>query len=364
MKYLDEYRDREISQMIVEKIRKTSRRPARLMEICGTHTMAIFRHGIRSLLPAGIELLSGPGCPVCVTSMEDIDRCVALADIPGIIITTFGDMIRVPGSVSSLGEKRSRGADVRMVYSTFDALDIARQNSDKDVVFLGVGFETTAPTVAAAIKTAFAQSLKNFSVLSAHKLLPPAMDALLTGGDLEIEGFICPGHVTTVIGTSPYERIAEQYHVPCVVIGFEPVDILQGILMLIEQIENGRSQVEIQYARGANPQGNKNAMALLDEIFVPRDSKWRGLGLIADSGLRIREKFAVFDAERRFSLSVPEAHEPKGCRCAEVLKGAAKPVQCGLFRKLCTPRTPVGPCMVSSEGTCAAYFKYHIDQTA
>ncbi len=362
MKYLDEYRDKEISQAIMQKIRQTSRRPIRLMEICGTHTMAIFRHGIRSLLPPGIELLSGPGCPVCVTSMEDIDRCVALADEPGVVITTFGDMIRVPGSRSSLMEKRSKGSDVRMVYSTFDALDIARRNSDKNIVFLGVGFETTAPTVAAAIKTAAEEGLRNFFVLSAHKLLPPAMDALLAGGDLKIDGFICPGHVTTVIGTSSYERIAEHYKVPCVVVGFEPVDILQGIMMLSEQIENCRSDVEIQYARGASAQGNKSAIAALEEVFVPCDSKWRGLGLIPKSGLAIREKFAVFDAERRFALIVPEAEEPKGCKCAEVLRGAAKPVQCGFFRKLCTPRTPIGPCMVSSEGTCAAYFKYHTDQ--
>jgi len=359
MKYMDEYRDREIAGVLVEKIRRTSTKPIRLMEICGTHTMAIFRHGIRSLLPPQIELVSGPGCPVCVTAMEDIDRCVALADEPGVIIATFGDMIRVPGSRDSLSQKRSRGSDVRIVYSTFDALEMARQNRSRDVVFLGVGFETTAPTVAAAVKAAMAEGIENFSVLSAHKLLPPAMDALLAGGDLHVDGFICPGHVTTIIGTSSYEKISRQHHVPCVVVGFEPVDILQGILMLATQVENAQSCVEIQYTRGVSPQGNLNAQEILKEVFIPRDSKWRGLGLIPMSGLGIRDAFGRFDAERRFHIEVSQAEDPPGCKCAEVLRGAARPIDCALFRTACSPVNPVGPCMVSSEGTCAAYFKYH-----
>lgn len=358
MKHLEEYRDRAIAEALLDKLKSISKKPIRLMEICGTHTVAIFKHGLRSILPPTIELVSGPGCPVCVTAAEDIDRCVKLASIPQVIITTFGDMIRVPGTQSSLMEKRSLGADVRIVYSTFDALEAASKNRGRQVVFLGVGFETTAPTVAAAVKTAGTMGLQNFSVLSIHKLLPPAMDALLSGGELKIDGFICPGHVTTIIGTSAYERISRQYGVPCVVVGFEPVDILQGILMLAEQIENGLSQVEIQYKRGVAAQGNVAAKALMNDVFSHRDSKWRGLGIIPSSGLGLAERYAVFDAEKRFELDVPEAGEPPGCKCAEVLRGVVRPTQCPLFRKRCTPREPVGPCMVSSEGTCAAYFKY------
>jgi hydrogenase expression/formation protein HypD len=358
MKHMEEYRDRAIAEALLEKLKSISKKPIRLMEICGTHTVAIFKHGLRTLLPSTIELVSGPGCPVCVTAAEDIDRCVRLADLPEVIITTFGDMIRVPGTQSSLMEKRSLGADVRVVYSTFDALDTASRNRDRHVVFLGVGFETTAPTVAAAIKSAAAMGLENFSVLSIHKLLPPAMDALLSGGELKIDGFICPGHVTTIIGTSAYERISRQYRVPCVVVGFEPVDILQGILMLTDQIENGLNHVEIQYTRGVSAQGNIAAKALMNEVFSPRNSKWRGLGMIPASGLGIEEKYGLFDAERRFKLDVPEAGEPPGCKCAEVLRGVLRPTECPLFKKLCTPRDPIGPCMVSSEGTCAAYYKY------
>ncbi|MCG6878285.1 MAG: hydrogenase formation protein HypD [Deltaproteobacteria bacterium] len=360
MKYMDEYRDGSVAKALADRIRDISTKRIRLMEICGTHTMAIFRHGIRTLLPDTIELVSGPGCPVCVTATEDIDRAVKLAQTKGVIVTTFGDMIRVPGSAGSLQTAQAEGAIVKMVYSTFDALKIASENRDSNVVFLGVGFETTAPTVAAAIQTAHAGGDGNFSVLSAHKLLPPAMDALLSGGNVLVDGFICPGHVTTIIGTSSYEKVVKQYHTPCVVTGFEPVDILQGILMLVEQIESGRSQVEIQYSRGVSPQGNPGALALMEKVFEPCDTPWRGLGNIPKSGLAIRESFADFDAAKRFDLSVPPAHEPPGCLCAVVLRGAAAPPECKLFKNACTPRTPVGPCMVSSEGTCAAYFKYHM----
>jgi hydrogenase expression/formation protein HypD len=359
MKHMDEYRDRDVAQALSRKIKETSRKPIRLMEICGTHTAAIFRHGIRSLLPETIDLVSGPGCPVCVTATEDIDRSIKLAGEPRVISTTFGDMFRVPGSSSSLQAERAKGADIRMVYSTFDALAIARENPDRPVVFLGVGFETTAPTVAAAVKTARENTLGNFLVLSAHKLLPPAMDALLSSGDLDIDGFICPGHVTTIIGTSSYQLVVDQYKVPCVVVGFEPLDILQGILMLVRQIEAGGARVEIQYVRGASAEGNPGALRIMEEVFVPCDAPWRGLGIIPRSGLAFREEYADHDAGRRFDLHVPVAKDPPGCLCAEVLRGVAKPVQCKLFRTLCTPRNPVGPCMVSSEGTCAAYFKYH-----
>lgn len=359
MKYVDEYRDGAVSRGLTSKIRNTSRKPVRLMEICGTHTMSVFRHGIRSLLPETIDLVSGPGCPVCVTAMEEIDRSVKLARSPGVVVTTFGDMLRVPGTDSSLDAERAKGADVRMVYSTFDALEIASQARDREVVFLGIGFETTAPTVAAAIKGAEQNQRSNFSVLSAHKLLPPAMGALLSGGDLDIDGFICPGHVTTIIGTSAYQEIVSKYHIPCVVVGFEPIDILQGILMLVEQIEEGRAEVEIQYVRGATPGGNPGALRVMREVFEPCDSPWRGLGVIPGSGLAIRDKFSSLDAKTRFDLDVPPAKEPPGCRCAEILRGTARPLDCKLFRKACSPRNPVGPCMVSSEGTCAAYFKYH-----
>jgi hydrogenase expression/formation protein HypD len=358
MKYIDEYRDRRVSLALSRRIRETVPKPLRLMEICGTHTMAIFRHGLRSLLPETIDLVSGPGCPVCVTAMEDIDRALRVADQPGVIVTTFGDMLRVPGSGGSLQEKKGEGADIRMVYSTMDALAVAEDNPEREVVFLGIGFETTAPTVAAAIKTARLRGMRNFSVLSAHKLLPPAMAALLGGGDLQIDGFLCPGHVTTVIGISAYGGVVENYRIPCVVAGFEPVDILQGILMLVEQARSGLARVEIQYTRGVSPEGNQGARAIMEEVFEPRDSPWRGLGLIPQSGLAVRETFASHDAERRFDLTVSPAQEPPGCRCADVLRGKMKPPGCRLYKKACTPRNPVGPCMVSSEGTCAAYYKY------
>lgn len=359
MKYIDEYRDGSVAQALSKRIRDISTRPVRLMEICGTHTMAIFRHGVRSLLPDTIDLVSGPGCPVCVTATEEVDRSVKLARLPETIVTTFGDMLRVPGSESSLDEENAKGADVRMVYSTLDALRIAKENPGKNVVFLGIGFETTAPTIAAAIKTARERDLSNFFVLSAHKLLPPAMNALLSGGDLGVDGFICPGHVTTIIGTSAYEAVVSNYHVPCVVVGFEPIDILQGILMLTDQIEGGRAEVEIQYKRAVSPEGNLGALKVMGEVFKPCDSPWRGLGMIPGSGLAIREDFSAHDARVRFDLEVPPANEPPGCLCADVLRGTAKPVDCKMFRKTCTPRNPIGPCMVSSEGTCAAYFRYY-----
>lgn len=359
MKYVDEYRDRTIAGALARRIEAASSKPVRLMEICGTHTMAVFKHGIRSLLPDTIELVSGPGCPVCVTAMEEIDRAVNLAGMQDVIVTTFGDMLRVPGSETSLKQEQARGADVRMVYSTFDALNIATENKNQEVAFLGVGFETTAPTVAAAINTAHDRGQSNFSVLSAHKLLPPAMNALLEGGDLKIDGFICPGHVTTIIGTSSYEGVARDYRTPCVVVGFEPIDMLQGILMLVEQIEAGRAEVEIQYTRGASEQGNPEALRLMHGVFEACDSPWRGLGSIPLSGLTLRQTYSALDAKKRFDLNVPPAKEPPGCRCADILRGAATPPMCRLFRTVCTPIKPVGPCMVSSEGTCAAYFKYH-----
>ncbi len=362
MKHLTEYRDRYLAEELAKRIRETSRRPVRLMEICGTHTMAVFRHGLRALLPEQVELISGPGCPVCVTSMEQIDMAVELAGTPGVTVATFGDMLRVPGSQSSLSREASMGADVRVVYSSLDALRTAVNEPQREVVFLGIGFETTAPTVAAAIRTAREKGVKNFSVLSAHKLLPPAMDALASSADSAIDGFICPGHVSTVIGISFYEKVAARYGIPCVVAGFEPVDILQAVLMLLSQIEAGRAEAEIQYVRAVRPRGNPSALAVMEEVFEPCESTWRGMGRIPLSGLAIRDSYASHDAGRRFEINPPPAKEPPGCRCPEVLRGAARPVDCPLFRKQCTPRTPVGACMVSSEGACAAYFKYRIEE--
>jgi hydrogenase expression/formation protein HypD len=359
MKYLSEYRDGSLASKMADRIRAISKKPARFMEICGTHTVAIFKSGIREVLPEHIGLVSGPGCPVCVTATRDIDKAVKVARIPDVIVTTFGDMIRVPGSESSLRKEKSLGADVRMVYSTMDALEVARQNPRKKVVFIGIGFETTAPTIAAAVVLAEAEGINNFSVLSSHKLLPPALDALLSGGEVDVSGFICPGHVSTVIGTAPYEVVVAQYRTPCVVVGFEPVDILQGIYMLVSQIEAGEAKVEIQYRRAVAPEGNQNALKTMSRVFEPCDAPWRGLGVIPKSGLAFREAYRAFDAEALFDIDAPDSPEPPGCKCGDVLRGVMTPVECKLFRNVCNPENPVGPCMVSSEGTCAAYYKYH-----
>lgn len=358
MKHQAEFRDGEAARALAARLRAASRRPVRLMEICGTHTVSIFRHGIRSVLPETIRLVSGPGCPVCVTATEEIDRAVRLARTPGLRVATFGDLIRVPGTESSLKEEMARGAKVSMVYSSLDALTLAAQHPEEEVVFLGIGFETTAPTVAAAVLTAARDGCRNFSVLSAHKLLPPAMEALLQSGELRIDGFICPGHVTTIIGTEAYLAVAEKYGTPCVVTGFEPVDILQGISMLVDLLEAGRAEVAIQYKRGAAPEGNPKARAVMGQVFEPVDAPWRGLGVIPASGLGFRPEFRAFDARTRFDLETPPAPEPPGCRCGDVLRGVATPPECRLFRRICDPDHPVGPCMVSSEGTCAAYFRY------
>jgi hydrogenase expression/formation protein HypD len=360
MKYLDEYRDPALASPLIEGIRKVSRRSWRVMEICGTHTVSIFRHGIRDVLPSAITLISGPGCPVCVTAQVDIDRCIKLARIPGVIVATFGDLMRVPGSGSSLAMEKARGADVRMVYSTFDALEAARSHPEQQVVFLGIGFETTAPTVAAAITAAASQGLSNFSVLSLHKLLPPAMEALLSAGECRIQGFICPGHVSMIIGTRAYEALAGRYNTPCVVTGFEPVDILEGLYRLIQLLEQNKPLVEIQYRRAVAPEGAPRALEMLHTVFEPTDAVWRGLGVISDSGLKVRESFSAFDAEHRFDLHIPDPGDSPGCGCGEVIRGLKTPTECPLFGSICTPQDPVGPCMVSSEGSCAAYYRYRL----
>jgi hydrogenase expression/formation protein HypD len=361
LKYLDEYRDPQVARAIIKSIQELTPpdRTLRFMEICGTHTVAIFRAGLRQLLPPWIQLISGPGCPVCVTANEDINRAIWLARQPGVTLTTFGDLIRVPGSDSSLQKERGKGADVRIVYSTFDALQIARDNPGRYVIFIGIGFETTAPTVAAAVKEASREGIENFAVFSAHKLLPPAMRALLDTGELRLDGFICPGHVSTVIGASSYEEVASRYKIPCVVTGFEPLDLLQGISMLVDQVSTGQCTVLNQYRRAVNWQGNPVARAMIDEIFAPADTTWRGLGVIPLSGLKVRDPWARYDAARRFAMPLIQVQEHPGCKCGEVLRGIITPIQCALFRKVCDPEHPMGPCMVSSEGTCGAYFRYH-----
>lgn len=358
MKYLDEYRDPQLAEQLLSTLRRRSHRSVRLMEICGTHTVAIFRSGLRDLLPDTIGLISGPGCPVCVTAAEDIDRTIWLAQQPGVILASFGDLVRVPGSQSSLQQERGRGADVRIVYASFDALEIARNHPDRQVVLVGIGFETTAPTVAASIKQAAALDLNNFSVFSAHKLLPPAMEVLLHAEDVRIDGFLCPGHVSTVIGAKAYHYVADRHRIPCVVAGFEPLDVLQAIVMLVGQLETGRSEVEIQYRRAVSWEGNVQARAMMDEVFKPADISWRGLGTIPSSGLHIRDSWRQFDASCRFALPAIRIAEHPGCRCGEVLRGVLQPPQCALFRKACTPEQPLGPCMVSSEGTCGAFYRY------
>ena len=360
MKYLDEYRDPQLAKSLIERLQRTafSREEVRLMEICGTHTVAIFRSGLRQLLPPQIKLISGPGCPVCVTANEDIDKAIWLARQPGVIMTTFGDLVRVPGSSSSLHIERSKGADVRIVYATLDALQIARENPGREVVFIGIGFETTAPTIAAAIQQASELGVNNFSVLSVHKLLPPVMKALLEAREVNVDGFICPGHVSIVIGAGAYREIVENYKVPCVITGFEPLDILQGICLLIDQIEGGRAEVENQYRRAVSWEGNSAARKLIDRIFEPADCTWRGIGVIPKSGLGFRQEWKKFDAAERFSMPEIAVKEHPGCKCGEVLRGVMSPPECGLFRKVCSPQDPKGPCMVSAEGTCGAYFRY------
>ena len=330
----------------------------RLMEVCGTHTMAIARSGIKKLLPAGIELVSGPGCPVCVTPQEDIDRAIKIAGLKGVVMTTFGDMMRVPGGHGSLEEAAAEGADVRVVFSPMDALEIAEQNPSRKVVFMGVGFETTSPTVAATVLEAKKRGVKNFFVLSGFKVLFPALEALAGSKKLKIDGFICPGHVSVITGSVPYERIARAYKKPCVITGFGDADILKGIKRLIDQVEAGDGRVEIEYKRAVTKNGNPKARKLLDKVFRPADSAWRGLGNIKKSGLAFRKEYGAFDAGKAFKVKVARPAVPKGCLCGQVLQGASVPKDCKLFRKKCTPRTPVGPCMVSSEGTCAAYYKY------
>lgn len=325
------------------------------MEVCGTHTMAIARFGLRDLLPSEVRLVSGPGCPVCVTAMGDLDKVIGLARLPEVTVTTFGDLIRVPASRSSLAAERAAGADVRVVYSARDAVELAAAEPERQVVFAGIGFETTAPTVGAALLEAQARGVANFSVLSMHKTMPLPLKALLDLGETDITGFILPGHVSVVTGSGCYEFLARDHGVGGVVAGFEAHDVLQALQLLVRQTEPA---IAIQYGRAVRPEGNVVAQRLMARVFEPCDADWRGLGIIPGSGLRLRDEFAAFDAERRLSVDAGEPLEPKGCRCGEVLRGVLDPAACALFGARCTPEDPVGACMVSSEGACAARYRY------
>ena len=333
-------------------------RPLKLMEVCGTHTVEIFRHGIRTVIPSSITLLSGPGCPVCVTSIHDVDAAISIAKRPGTVLITFGDMMRVPGGVQSLMGARSEGADVRVMYSPMDALKLARQEPQKQVVFFATGFETTSPLIAGTVYAAAREKVQNFSVLSSHKTVPLAIKALLDSGEVQVDGFIMPGHVSTMIGMGPYEFIAADYGKPSVVTGFEAKEIVLGILMLVRQISRGEAKVENAYPSVVKPEGNPKAMQLLHDVFEPADAYWRGIGSLPGTGLRLRATYREYDAEARFEPQTTGIAEPELCSCGDILRGVKIPTECPLFGTGCTPDDPVGPCMVSTEGSCAAYYKY------
>jgi hydrogenase expression/formation protein HypD len=366
MKYVDEFRDREKAKYLlheidglVGQIDLCKNRPLYLMEVCGGHTHSIFRYGIEPMLPESIELVHGPGCPVCVLPMGRVDDCVALAETPGVILTTFGDAMRVRGSKKSLLDAKAEGADVRMVYSPLDALQIARQNPGKEVVFFGLGFETTMPSTALTVLQAEAEGIKNFSLFCNHITIIPTIKAVLDSPQLQLDGFLGPGHVSMVIGSTPYQFIAEHYHRPVVIAGFEPLDILQSIWMVLKQLAEGRSVVENQYNRIVPEMGNDMALDAIGKVFELREFfEWRGLGSIDHSGVRIREAYAQYDAERKFAVPAVKIADPKSCQCGEVLKGVIKPWECKVFGSACTPETPLGALMVSSEGACAAYYQY------
>ncbi len=358
MKYLNEYRDPGLVKTILDEIKATVTQPWVLMEICGGQTHSIMRNGIDQLLPKEIELVHGPGCPVCVTPLEQIDKALAIAARPDVIFTSFGDMLRVPGSRSDLLKAKSLGADVRIVYSPLDALRIARENRDKKVVFFAVGFETTAPNNAMAVWQARREGLKNFSLLVSHVLVPPAMTALLRSPRNRVQGYLAAGHVCAVMGWEEYLPVAREYRVPVVVTGFEPVDILEGVLLAVRQLEHGEYRVENQYSRVVRREGNRKAQQLISEVFEITDRKWRGIGAIAKSGLRLREAYRAHDAELAFDLAELQVDEPRECISGEVLQGLKKPHECPAFGTRCTPQTPLGATMVSTEGACAAYWAY------
>jgi hydrogenase expression/formation protein HypD len=359
MRFKDDFHDGELAARLAEKIAESAAgREISLMEVCGTHTMAIHRHGIKSLLPSSMRLLSGPGCPVCVTPVGYIDRAVAMAERDDCIITTFGDLFRVPGSRSSLAKAKAAGSTVRYIYSPEDALTLAEQNPGKKVVFLAIGFETTAPAIAATILEARERSIRNFFILSAMKVVPHTLRILVEARELHLDGFLLPGHLSAITGTGIYQFLAGEFNLACVVSGFEPLDILQALYMLTEQIRAGKFQVENQYRRIVTADGNAKARHIVDEVFETCDSTWRGMGIIPESGLRLKKSFIEFDAESAIPVEPQEARENPRCLCGEILRGLKTPLDCPLYGRACTPESPVGACMVSSEGTCAAYHKY------
>ena len=358
MKYLDEFSNPDLARRLVDEIHAVTTRPWAMMEVCGGQTHSIIRHGIDQLLPDGVEMIHGPGCPVCVTPLEIIDKALAIAEQPGVIFCSFGDMLRVPGSSKDLFSIKSAGADVRVVYSPLDALKLARDNPDRQVVFFGIGFETTAPANAMTVYQAKRQNITNFSLLVSHVLVPPAMAAIMDSDKCRVQAFLAAGHVCCVMGTSEYPAIAEKYRVPIVITGFEPLDILEGIRRTLIQLESGRHEVENAYVRAVTAEGNLPAMEMLRDVFEVTDRTWRGIGMIPQSGWKLSERYADFDAETRFSVTGIHTAESALCRSGEVLQGLIKPNECAAFGKECTPRKPLGATMVSSEGACAAYFTY------
>lgn len=364
MKFLNEFRAPETARHIADAIAGICTRPWTIMEICGGQTHSILRYGLDRLLPAGLELIHGPGCPVCVTALERIDRAIAIAEEPGAILCTYGDMLRVPGSRRDLLSVKAAGGDVRTVYSPLDALKVARENPERQVVFFAVGFETTAPGTAMAAFQARESGLANFSLLISHVRVPPAMEALLRAPDHRVQGFLAAGHVCTVMGTAEYEPIAAAYRIPIVVTGFEPTDILDGIYHCVKQLEEGRHEVENQYRRSVRLEGNRPAQELMARVFRVIDLPWRGLGVIPESGLGLAADYAALDAERRFTLTRPPAPEPADCLSGLILQGVLKPDRCPAFGDRCTPEHPLGATMVSSEGACAAYYRYRQHETA
>ena len=361
MKYLNEYRNTEKQKEIITEIQKYSKlikEKVNIMEVCGTHTMAIGKYGIRKLLPENISLISGPGCPVCVTPQEYIDTAIELSKNKDIYICTFGDMMKVPGTFSSLEKERGSGAKIFVVYSPLDALKIAEMNKNKKVVFLSIGFETTTPLISQTVMIAKEKKIKNFFILSGNKLIPPVMEFLLKEKDTKIDGFICPGHVSAIIGTEPYKKISEKFNVSCIISGFEPFDILISIFLILKNIKEGKAEVINEYKRTVKEKGNIKAQSSIYDTFDIVDSEWRGIGIVKDSGLKLKEKLSEFDADKEFRIKIKSSEKKKGCICGEILKGKKNPFDCPLFEKVCNPLNPVGPCMVSSEGTCSAYYKY------
>jgi len=357
VKYLTEFRDGKLAKIIGDQISAESRKKLRIMEFCGGHTITLIKYGIPEMLPPEIEMLSGPGCPVCVTSKGEIDAAIGLAHKDGVTLVSFGDMLRVPGTKTSLLGAKSNGADVRVVYSPDDAVKLAMENGDRKVVFFAVGFETTSPVTAAAVKFAEAEGVKNFFVLSAHKLTPPVLSALLAD-EVMIDAFVCPGHVTTITGTGVYKPLTDLGK-PCVVSGFEPLDILSSVLRIVRQANRGVAETEIEYSRVASAEGNTTAREIMNDVFQPRDAVWRGLGALKGGGLKVGEKYARFDAEKFFDIRAEgDEKETPGCICDKVLRGLKKPTDCKLFGKVCAPESPVGACMVSDEGTCSVYHRF------